>query len=79
MEENKEIEEGLEDLGLVVARTPIEEVWINIDRNVKNEIVRLECDLEKLPHAIEVNKEILEFVQTKLNRAEGGLKENGTS
>ena len=60
-----EQEEGLKELGLIVAGNREEEVWGRVVQNMTNVITELEKQLKEIPAQIEVNKSLLEFAKSK--------------
>ena len=60
-----EQEDGLKELGLIVAGNREEEVWGRVVQNMTNVITELEKQLKEIPAQIEVNKSLLEFAKSK--------------
>ena len=65
MTEQSEVEDGLKELGLIVAGNREEEVWGRVVQNMTNVVAELEKQLKEIPSQIEVNKSILEFAKSK--------------
>ena len=60
-----EQEDGLKELGLIVAGNREEEVWGRVVQNMTNVITELEKQLKEIPAQIEVNKSLLKFAKSK--------------
>ena len=62
--ENKS-EENEIDLGITIG-TEEEALWMKNKENVKAAIEAMEKDLKELPMRIKINREILDFIESKL-------------